>query len=244
MLKIAAADKSWLQQLVLTERRRLASLHRSAIVTAAEEPNTETAKQDHEGDAGYKSALEEKKTPPKDAGKEASRKQALMDPQDVEGVGNDDLETLYEAANELENMHQDIQPSRIFRLLNRLMEPGKSMEQYVQEAEPMLRMASRKKANDAAEKGYNDPNGYAVESHEEGKKEGEKGYINALEPSDRPGKKEAKTASELKYDDCGTPPNTSTATQDHDFELKALAKQISGLTSGKTEWDPNTMLLD
>jgi hypothetical protein len=91
-----------------------------------------------------------------------------------------------------------------------------------------------------ADQSPNDPEGYAVQSHEEAAKDGETIYDNAMDPKVG----SVKQAAELKYDESGTPPNTETATQDHDFELKALAKQIQGFMGGKTEWDPNDPLKD
>ena len=220
MLKIAAADKNWLQQLVLTERRRLASLHHAAL--AGNAPNTETAEQDHEGDKGYEGALADKKESPKTA-------KVAFHPDDA-GVSNDDIETINVAAEHLEDQYPGTDPAKIFNALNNVMTPGMSIEQLVNSAMPMLRVAGAKKAD--AEK---DNTETAKSDHA-----GDKAYENALDPKVGSTKK----AAELKYDESGTPPNTNTATQDHDFELKALAKQISSMLGGKTEWNPNDPLKD
>jgi hypothetical protein len=228
MLKIAAADKSWLQQLVLTERRRLAGLHRSAITTA----NTDTAIQDHEGDAGYAAALADKREAPKATPKTGASKKGFH-PDDM-GVENSDIENFNLAVEHFEEENQD--PVKVFQTLNQLMRPGMNYEELVQTATPMLRVAASKKADQSP----NDPSGWAVESHEEGEKEGEKAYETALDP--KVGSR--KRSAELKAEDSGSPPNTSRATEDHAFELKALAQQIQSMTAGSTDWDPNDPLLD
>ena len=51
------------------------------------------------------------------------------------------------------------------------------------------------------------------------------------------GSGESKVGATLVYDECGTPPNTEKATQDHEYELKQLARQIAAMTSNK--FNPN-----
>jgi ribosomal protein L37AE/L43A len=75
----------------------------------------------------------------------------------------------------------------------------------------------------------------SVEDHQ-----GDAGYKTDPDPSHKISKK---TASELKVDASGSPPNTTTATQDHDFELKALASQLQSF-KGKLAFDPNDPLKD
>ncbi len=91
-----------------------------------------------------------------------------------------------------------------------------------------------------ADQSPNDPEGYAVEIHEEGLAEGEKTYETVLDIKVGSNK----SAAELNVNEAGDPPNTSRATQDHAYELEQLAKQMAAMTGGKTEWDPNDMLLD
>ena len=256
MLKIAAADKSWLQNLVLAERRRLASLHHAALIQA----NTDTAIKDHEGDAGYAAALADKKQAPKTGS---------FNP-DATGVGQNDLETFNVACEHVEEMHPEMDPAKIFNVLNGVMEPGLSITQLLTKAEPMLRTAARTKKSDA-EKDNTDT---AIADHK-----GDPIYENALDPKvgglkrsgmvedskeyeqnpaawkqKNPGQLDPppselkvsakKRAADLKVDDSGSPPNTSKATQDHDFELKALAAQMQGMLSGKTSFDPNDPMKD
>lgn len=224
MLKIAATDKSWLQQLVLTERRRLANLHRSAL-------NTDTAIQDHEGDAGYAAALADKKEAPKATAKTGTSKKAWT-PDDADN--NQDIEAVNAA---LDHFDGKADPVKVFKVVNQLAQekPGASSDQLIAEAGPRIMAASAKTADPSP----NEPTGYAVESHEQGVKDGELGYVTALD--NKVGSK--KNAAELKYDEVGSP-NTSTATLDHDFELKALAKQLQSMVGSKPEWDPNDPLLD
>ena len=54
MLKIAAADQNWLQQMVLGERRRLASLHKSALI------ETQTAMDDDKDSPVHKTVVDDK----------------------------------------------------------------------------------------------------------------------------------------------------------------------------------------
>jgi len=256
MLKIAAADKSWLQHLVLAERRRLASLHHAALIA-----NTETAIQDHEGDAGYEAALSDKKQAPKTA--------AFGGPNNPR-VGQNDLETFNVACEHVEDQHPEMDPAKVFNILNAVMEPGLSITELLTKADPMLRTASKTKKADA-EKDNTDT---AIEDHK-----GDPIYENALDPKvggrkrsglvddakefeqnpaawrqKNPGQLDPppselkfsskKTSADLKVDDSGNPPNTSKATQDHDFELKALAAQVQSMLSGKTAFDPNDPLKD
>jgi len=51
-----------------------------------------------------------------------------------------------------------------------------------------------------------------------------------------------RSSSRLVYEDCGVPPNTSTATMDHNSELRALAAQIQSMSG--TSFNPNSPLKD
>jgi hypothetical protein len=189
-LKIAAVDKPWLQQMVLSERRRLAGLHRAALLQA----NTETAIADHKDDPGYTQAeADEKKAP-------AANKSASFASPDDPRMTQKDLETVNAVVDYLEDQNPSADPHELSSKVQAVWQPGMSITALISAVSPQAQVPAHAAA--------------------------------------------VKQASELKYDESGTPPNTETATQDHDFELKALAKQIQGFMGGKTEWDPNDPLKD
>jgi len=232
-LKIASTDKPWLQQLVLSERRRLAGLHRAALINASEtsekEPWTETSVKDHEGDLGYAGALADKKEAPK----HTEMKTSDFHPDNPE-TGQGDLEMINMAQEHLEGEYPEKDPQQIADILHQAWTPGISFMQLMSSAIPMMShgmvAASTKKAD-------TDPNTETAETDHKG----DKNYEKALDP--KYAKTNSKTASEVDVNKSGMPPNTNRATEDHDFELTALKRQIEGMQK-KPDWNPNDMLLD
>ena len=251
MLKVASADKNWLQQTVLGERRRLAGLHRAALVRA-NAPNTETAKMDHKDDTGYEGSLAE--------GVKAPKVAAFTTPDDP-SVQQDDIESVNLATEHLEDAFPGVDPIQISEAVHAAWVPGMSILDLISVAQANLsstaHAASAKKAGidpntkqaeddhkgDAAyetalkeasrKKADADPNTKQAEDDHKG----DAAYETALKEASR------KKASELKVDDQGAPPNTTTATSDHEDDLKSLASQLASF-KGKLAFDPNDPLKD
>ncbi len=211
-LKIAAVDKPWLQQMVLQERKRLASLHRAALLQA----NTDTAIADHKDDVGYAPALAEQISAPKDVSKAKSAKVAAFPGPDAPGIEDAHLEVMNQAQVEMEDRYPDLDAQDITDLLTMHWTPGDSVDSLI----------ARITTAPDEEEPIDDLAALAGELS---------GHMQVAS---------VKKASELNVNEAGDPPNTTRATQDHAYELEQLAKQISAMVGGKTEWDPNDMQKD
>jgi len=188
MLKIAAADKIWLEQLVLGERRKLSSLHHAAL--------TETPRNmaDHADDKGFKTITGD-----------PSVRTAAFDI-NAPSLTQQDLETVNEACSFLEDQRPEIEPAQISQMVHEAYEPGLTITQLITKVLPNLESddsafagvdagagagapadfahtSSGKKGfteNKETTKQFNDPESYAVKSHEG--IPGETIYQNVLDP--------------------------------------------------------------